>query len=229
MYIFRLRRWYYLPSDPEVVCVTGLPARTAKTFVPFFYLGIFSLSCTSNPHSAQVLPTRYSRGLATAASSRPLAPSAPGASSPPFPLSLFLLSRAKSSKSINQNHLTLRSISRNSLYLSYGQQRAQCADVFESRLRLLGRFRCVPLGGSRRHGREKSIRKHLILCGTQKNAFIPPGVYEFTLTYLESIHSSKSRRAISAFFGMSQILDIRLKCMRAIAARRRQHPPALSA
>jgi len=37
VYIFLLRSWQRLPPPkPEVVCVTGLPARTARPFVPLF-------------------------------------------------------------------------------------------------------------------------------------------------------------------------------------------------
>jgi hypothetical protein len=43
-------------SKPEVVCVTGLPARTAPTFVPFFYLGAGALSQDPLISSA---PLRY--------------------------------------------------------------------------------------------------------------------------------------------------------------------------
>jgi len=36
VYLFRLWRSSIHASEPEVVCVTGLPARTAIPFVPFF-------------------------------------------------------------------------------------------------------------------------------------------------------------------------------------------------
>jgi len=39
VYLFRLWRWF---SKPEVVCVTGLPARTARPFVPSFFSGRLS-------------------------------------------------------------------------------------------------------------------------------------------------------------------------------------------
>ena len=59
MYLFRLRGYLNHPSVPEVICVTGLPARTARPFVPPFFVP----TNPQPPHrlfnSYWLLPTGY--------------------------------------------------------------------------------------------------------------------------------------------------------------------------